>query len=148
MPQSQMPYGDRTAAVRCQILQNRTAAVRSPYDFYGHRTVAVAFLHIVRCLGRFKRRVILFQGIVLCFSHKQHRTATVRSPYGDRTVTVRSPQDYLCELKSRGHRTVAVRRRTAAVRLSYGHRAILVRINLNIVRRPNGSHTADRTIAA
>ena len=45
MPQSQMPYGDRMAAVRCQILQNRTTAVRSPYDFYGHRTVAVAFFY-------------------------------------------------------------------------------------------------------
>ena len=35
-----MPYGDRTAAVRCQILQNRTAAVRLPYDFYGHHNSA------------------------------------------------------------------------------------------------------------
>ena len=35
MPQSQMPYGDRTAPVRCQILQNRTVAarfLRAPYS--------------------------------------------------------------------------------------------------------------------
>ena len=30
-----------TATVRCHILQIRTAVVRSPYDFYGQRTVAV-----------------------------------------------------------------------------------------------------------
>ena len=119
MPQSQMPYGDRTAAVRCQILQNHTAAVRSPYDFYGHRTVAVAF---------FTHRTMPLEVLTRSYNFSRHRTMSQpqTASYGRRTATVRSPQDYICKLKSEeivrspydlgtiiltsyGDRTVAVR---------------------------------------
>ena len=116
MPQSQMPYGDRTAAVRCQILQNRTAAVRSPYDFYGHRTVAVAIfthrtmpLEVLTRSYNFSRHRTMFQPQTVSYGR---RTATVRWPYGHRRI--------IFATNIRGHRTVAVRspcgRRTAAVR--------------------------------
>ena len=126
MPQSQMPYGDRTAAVRCQILQNRTAAVRSPYDFYGHRTVAVAFfthrtmpLEVLTRSYNFSRHRTMSQPQTASYGR---RTAAVRRPYGDRTVAA----GLSLQTKIRGHRTVAVRRRAVAVRPPYGHRTIWV----------------------
>ena len=85
MPQSYMRYGDRTASVRCQILPTRTGAIQSRAP-YGRRSLC---LHILRCIGKFQRRVIIFKGIVRCFSHKQHRTVAVRSPY-ERRINVRA----------------------------------------------------------
>ena len=41
MPQSQMPYGDRTAPHGVKFYK----IVRSLYNFYGNRTVAVAFFY-------------------------------------------------------------------------------------------------------
>ena len=128
-----MPYGDRTAAVRCQILQNRTAAVRSPYDFYGHRTVAVAFfthrtmpLEVLTRSYNFSRHRTMFQSQTTSYGR---RTAAVRPPYGRRRI--------IFAANIRGHRTVAVRspygRRTVTVRFGYN--------NLNIVRQPYGRRT-------
>ena len=121
MPQSQMPYGDRTAAVRCQILQNRTAAVRSPYDFYGHRTVAVAFfthrtmpLEVLTRSYNFSRHRTMFQSHTASYG----RTATV----GDRTVAA----GLSLKLISEGIVRTPYGRRTVAVRPQYGHRTIWV----------------------
>ena len=50
IPQSPLRYGDRTAPVRCQILQNRTVAVR----FCGHRTVVVKSFWLICLIRRFK----------------------------------------------------------------------------------------------
>ena len=87
------PYGrrsyfytsyDRTAAVWCQILQNRTAAVRSPYDFYGHRTVAVAI---------FTHRTMPLEVLTRSYNFSRHRTMSQpqTASYGRRTAAVRRP---------------------------------------------------------
>ena len=107
MPQSQVPYGDRTAPVRCQILQNRTVTVRTPYDFCGHRTVAVAF-----STHRTMHREVLTRRYN-CLMHRtmfQLQTAS----YGRRAVAVeivRAPYDFSMAFWS-----------PQIVRSPYGHR--------------------------
>ena len=151
MPQSQMPYGDRTAAVRCQILQNRTAAVRSPYDFYGHRTVAVAFfthrtmpLEVLTRSYNFSRHRTMFQPQTASYGR---RTAAVRRPYGDRTVaaglSLQRANISIVRLPY-GHRTIMATSygdRTVAVRWPYGRRRIILAKHKGIVRSPYGHRT-------
>ena len=68
MPQSQMPYGDRTVPVRCHFfLQNRTVAVAC----FTHRTMRREV---------FTRRCIFSRH---CFDVSA-TTNTARSPYGGR----------------------------------------------------------------
>ena len=130
MPQSKVPYGYRAAAVRCLILQNCTAAVRWPYDFYGHRTVAVAFfthrtmpLEVLTRSYNFSRHRTMFQPQTASYGR---RTATVQWPFGDRTVAAGL---FLQNLRA------SYGRRTVTVRSPYGHRTAAMRAMQNYSRK-------------
>ena len=134
MPQSHVPYGDRTAPVRCQILQNRTVTVRS-YDFYGHRTVAVAFFthrtmrrEVLTRRYNFLMHRTMFQLQTASCGRRRNCTGPVRffngifgplKSYGRRTVTVGLWHGNLSAVRS------PCGRRTVTVRSPYGYRTIL-----------------------
>ena len=156
MPQSQMPYGDRTAAVRCQIYK----IVRPPYghrSFFTHCTMP---LEVLTRSSNFSRHRTMFQpqtasygrrtvaaGLSLQTKIRGHRTVAVRSPhdlgtviltsYGDRTVAVQWPYE---------RRRIILVKHKGIVRSPYGHRTVTVLAMQNNPRKMQGASYGPHTI--